>query len=339
MWFAIIFTVVLLFVLYRAARRAGLGRITYKRYFSQSGVFEGDSVTLIEEIENPTPLPLFMVDVSAYLSSELRLEGCPQNDSGMQEFVSRFYLPPFTRTRRFITINCKRRGCFRLETVSIHGLSRPAAAAIHVYPRILPFTADNPMANEMQYMALSVRRLLQDPFNFAGVRDYRHGDPMGSINYKATAKTGAVKVNEYDFFSGRNIMLYVDFHPPAEGLPHYNRLMEQALSYGAGIVESAVQQGYNVGFAANCHTLERVNHVRFPMRKGYEHYMDILQGMAVLRIAGGCSLLWLMRQDLDSLWNADIYIMTTNRNYELDEITDIFHTRSNHVTLFMLDEE
>ena len=134
-------------------------------------------------------------------------------------------------------------------------------------------------------------------------------------------------------------MLYIDFHQPTEPLLDYNQLMEQALSYSAGIVENAVQQGYSVGFAANCRTLERTNHVRFPMRKGHEHYMDILRGMAVLRIAGGCSLQWLVRQDLDSLWNADIYIMTANRNYELGEVIDIFRTRSNHVTLFLLEDE
>ena len=332
----LIWIAVLLPVLYFFARRTVLGAIEYRRYFSQTGVFEGEDVVLFEEISNHSFLPLVMVDVEAYLSGELQLPSYT-GGQGMQEFISRFFLPPFTQVKRSIRINCARRGYYTLDSVIIQGRSRDAKAEIYVYPRALAYEDENPMATAMQNTALSERRLFQDPFSFSGVRDYRYGDSFRSINYKATAKTGAVKVNERDFFSGRNIMLYIDFNMPLVPLPTpvYHALMEQALSHSADLVEKAVRLGYNVGFAANCRTL-RANHVRFAMRRGHEHFLEILREMALIRMAGGCSFPWLAGKDFDSVWNTDIYIMTTNPTPEMDDVADIFRSQSNHVTMLML---
>jgi len=45
-----------------------------------------------------------------------------------------------------------------------------------------------------------------------------------------------------------------------------------------------------------------------------------------------------VNQDLDTLWNADIYIMTLNEQKELNDMVEIFKTRGNSVTLLALRE-
>jgi len=194
----------------------------------------------------------------------------------------------------------------------------------------LSYAESKTVENLQQNMALSNRRLLQDPFSFAGVRDYRPGDAFRSINYKATAKTGALKVNERDYFSGRNFMVYIDFH--AQGEEGYEEMMEKSLSHAADMVWKSVKDGYNVGFAANCkRLLGRENHVRYPLRRGEEHYKEMLQEMATIRISEGCSFLWLLQQDLDDLWNTDIYIMSANvfTGSAFDNITAALRSRGN----------
>ncbi|MCL1882309.1 MAG: DUF58 domain-containing protein, partial [Defluviitaleaceae bacterium] len=213
--FLIISGVLLIAVIF-SLRRVGLERISYKRYFSQEGVFEGETVQLVEEIQNCYFLPLFFVDVDAYLYNELRLKSHSQPQSGMQEFTSRFFLAPYTQVRRSIPIECVKRGYYELDSVYVQNKSRGAKARLFVYPRTLPYEENNPMENQMQNLAESERRLFQDPFSFSGVREYRPGDPFRSINYKATAKTNALKVNERDFFSSRSFMVYIDFHAPTE---------------------------------------------------------------------------------------------------------------------------
>ena len=333
---------VLLIVIYFFVRRIGIRRVEYQRYFSEDGVFEGERVLLIEEVSNKFFLPLIMVDVNVCISSALQLKGYPAELQGMQEFTSRFYLPPFTRVKRSIEIVCKKRGYYSLESVDINGNPVNARAILYVYPQALPYGESSPMENEMQNTAQTDRRLFQDPFSFSGIRDYRHGDVFRSINYKATAKTGVIKVNNRDFFSSRNIMVYIDFgqvYPHPLTTKAYTALMERALSYAADMVWSSIQQGFSVGFAANCRALGRANYVRFPMGRGYSHYMEILKEMAVIRMLDGCSFMWLLKHDIDTLWNVDIYIMTTNTSQPLDEITDIYSSRGNHVTILALEDE
>jgi len=333
--------VISLIVVYFLFRKLGMRRIEYRRYFSEEGIFEGDTVLLIEEISNRSFVPLIMVDVDTFLSNELRLVGDQTKEHGMQQFISRFYLPPFMRIKRSIEVICKKRGYYQLESVNINGASVDAKAILYVYPQALPCGKSTPMENEMQNMVQTSRRLFQDPFSFAGIRDYRPGDAFRSINYKATAKTGVLKVNDQDFFSSRNIMIYIDF---GQHYPHplttevYTALMERALSYSADMVWNSIQQGFSVGFAANSRALS-ATHVRFPMGRGHSHYMEILKEMAVIRMADGCSFLWLTKQDLDSLWNVDIYIMTTNNLQTLGDIVDIYNSRGNNVTIIRLEEE
>ena len=343
MYITIALIAFLLAVAYFVARRFCLQRVEYRRYFSEEGVFEGETVLLVEEIVNRSFLPLTMVDVDTFLSNDLQLEdSTAAATSGMQHFTSRFNLAPFMQVRRSITLICKKRGYYQPETVNINGLLRDAAAILYVYPKALPYEQSSALESEMQNTSHVNRRLLQDPFSFAGIRDYRYGDAFRCINYKATAKTGALKVNNQDYFSSRNIMIYIDFgqtSPLPLSTKAYSALMERALRYSADMVWHSIQQGYSVGFAANCNAQKRANHIRFPMGRGHSHYIEILKEMAVIRMSESCSFSWLLRQDIDILWNIDIYIMTANLSQDLDVFADIHASRGSNVTILALEVE
>ena len=334
-----------LLALYHITKRIGIQRVEYRRHFSEEGVFEGETVVLVEEIINRAFLPFIRVDINAYLTHDLRLDGYPLDEKKMQCFTSRFFLLPFMQIKRSIRITCMKRGYYQLETVLINNTWRDAGAVLHVYPRALPYGDENPMNSDIQNTANVDRRLLHDPFSFSGIRDYRYGDAFRNINYKATAKTGLLKVNNRDYFSNRNIMVYIDFsqlYPQPLTTEVYTDLMERALSYTANMVEAGIKQGFNVGFAANCRMFGRVNranHAWFPMGRGHNHYMGILKEMAVIRMRDGCSFTWLLIQQVDVLWNTDIYIMTTNTELPLDDVVGMYESRGNNVTVLFLDND
>jgi hypothetical protein len=343
-----VFTLLFLAAAYLFLRRVGIKRVAYRRFFSETGVYESETVQLVEEISNRFFLPLFKVDVDAYLPNELCLSGHAQAAYGMQAFTNRYHvLPPFTRVRRGISVDCAKRGFYTLDSVYIGGrfaVLHPAKTALYVYPRALPAGHSNPLENAVLNTEASARRLFEDPFNFAGVRDYRPGDPFRSINHKSTAKTGALKVNERDFFSNRSFMVYIDFNrlPAPEPLTTeaYEAYMERALSYAADMVFKSVHLGYSVGFAANCKMHGQANHVRFPMGRGQAHYLEILQAMASIRLSDGCSFAWLLKQDIDDVWHADIYIITVNEHDEtLDALAGLYESKGNHVTVITLRNE
>jgi len=332
-----------LVIIYQWARYASIKRIRYRRYFAQPGVFEGESVLLVEKIANTTLMPLFFVDVDAVLHNDLRLPG-RRYGGMMQRYVSRFFLMPFTRVKRTVKIECVRRGYYELDTVSIYFFMKSvyasSRAALHVYPRAVGCEESNPLETQMQNTERAEKRLLADPFSFSGVREYRPGDPFGSVNYKATARTGVLKVNNRDFFSSRNYMIYIDFHTASffESIPTtvYGGLMEGALSYASDMVWKSVRSGYGVGFAANCRMTGGAGSVRFPMRRGHDHYVEILREMAKIRTTPGNSFDWLIRQDVDALWNADVYIMTVHGTEQITDLIEMLKVKGNHVSIIKL---
>jgi uncharacterized protein (DUF58 family) len=219
----------------------------------------------------------------------------------------------------------------------------PSKAGVSVYPRALAYAESNPLEYYLSQNAVTAeRKLLPDPFSFSGVRDYRPGDPFGSINYKATARTGTLKVNRRDFHTSRNFMVYIDFHMTSTNQPmaseEYAACMERALSYTADFIAKAVRQGFSAGFAANCKLVSGAGYVRFPMRRGEASYLEILRSLAEVRITAGVSFRWLLRQDFDTLWNAEIYIITVVKNSaELTETARAFEGMGNRVSIVVLD--
>ena len=63
----------------------------------------------------------------------------------------------------------------------------------------------------IRYTALSLIHIFQaDPFELRSIRAYEPFDPYRSINWKATAKTGALKVNVYAPTISRKVALLLD---------------------------------------------------------------------------------------------------------------------------------
>ena len=55
---------------------------------------------------------------------------------------------------------------------------------------------------------LTRRHLLEDPFEYRGIREYQPYDDMRSINWKATAKTGDFKVNQMGYTSLKSVRIF-----------------------------------------------------------------------------------------------------------------------------------
>jgi uncharacterized protein (DUF58 family) len=329
-------------ILYYFLRRWALGQLTYRRYFAQSGVFVGDTADLVEEVGNNSFVPLFLIDIEAYLPGELALAGYERNTRPMQRFISRFNIAPFTKIKRTIKVECVKRGDYKLETVSVRFLYTKvyveSRTGIYVYPMALEQKESNPLQTDAQSLYLSERKLIQDPFSFAGIRGYQRGDPFRSINFKATAKKHVLMVNTHEFISVRNFMIYIDFHIKSGDAPpdHFEQLMEQAMSWSADLLQKAIRSGCAAGFAANCRLTTGERYVNYPMGSGYRHYTEILTEMAKIRLTAGNSLLSIITQDLNKLRNAEIFIYTHNPSQGFGGCLDVFRAMGNTVSIIGL---
>ena len=207
--------------LYLYLRAKMIARIVYSRSFSELGTYEGERITMTETIYNPTPLPLFAVNIEGYIYNGIKMAECTQDPKKpCSIFYSRFKLMPFQQVKRTHNAVCAARGYYRLETVDIYGGGKTtyidAPAELYIYPRILPLPERVDPVNTLQGDHTTRRHLISDPFTFNGIRAYAAGDPMNSINYKATARSGgcdisSIRVNSREFCANRAYMVYLNF--------------------------------------------------------------------------------------------------------------------------------
>lgn len=351
--FFVIVLLALFVLLYLKLREKMIERLVYSRSFSDIGAYEGEQVTLTETLYNPTILPLFAINIEAYVYNELRLNGqTPDPKKAMQYFVSRFNIMPFQQIKRSHTVTCAARGFYRLETVDIYYNKKTryidAPAELYIYPGIVPLYDRVDPLNVRQGDSVSRRPLIKDPFSFSGIRQYTHGDPFNSINFKATARAGindisAFRVNNRDFCSNRTFMVYLNFQTSTEEtIPTaaYNKMMELGMSFASDIIREAAYNGHRAGLAANPVTIDGDEAIRFPVESGETHLVQILKQLAKVRNRAGVSFNSLIEQDIkDGLSECEIYIITPFTDPEFHSLIYRLNALENTVCIVILTDE
>lgn len=357
-WTVVILVVLLilwiLLRIYGAMRNARLGRIVYERHFSEEGVYEGDTVELIETVRNPGFFPLLGVDIESYFFNELELEEYePDKSSTMQYVISRFHLWPYMQIRRHHRLTAKKRGHYALQVATVYTKNDPipleAPAELFVYPKAIPLNLPVLAVGRMQGEYVSNRPLFTDPFSLAGIRDYRFGDPVSQINFKASARvpmTGfsasPLKVNARDYCASRRLMIYMDFHLPMGSKidgREYEKRAERGLSFCAALIRDAVYGGFRVGFAANCKTVTGELSTRFPCESAESHLVEIMKEMARMNPTDGASFASILEKDIaDAMTDTEIIIVAFDTHEEVLDRINTLEQFGNSVQQIILEE-
>ena len=348
-WFTLFLVLLGLFLLflillrvYGSMRSRRLSRIVYERCFSEEGVYEGDEVELIETVRNTGFFPLLGVDIESYFYNELDLEEYePDPGSTMQYVISRFNLWPYMQIRRHHKLIARRRGDYRLTV--------EAPAELFVYPRAVPLNLPVLAVGRMQGEYVSNRPLFTDPFSLAGIRDYRFGDPVSQINFKASARvpmTGfsasPFKVNARDYCASRRLMVYMDFHLPMGSKidgAEYSRRAERGLSFCAALIRDAIYDGFRVGFAANCRNVDGRMSSRFPCEGSQAQLLSIMKEMARMNPTDGASFASLLEHDIaDGMSDTEIVILAFDTHEEIIDRIQSLERLGNSVQQIILGE-
>ena len=340
-----------LYHLFRFLRARTISKLSYKRYFTEDAAFVGATLGLVEEIYNPTPFPLFLIDIEEYIYYGLGIDNLTEDGKGLRLFVSRInFLLPFMQIKRTHKISCLRRGVYSLDTVSIlaHGNMIPfnAPATLVVYPEPAKVPESIPPVSLSLGETVTSRALVCDPFSVSGIRDYRFGDTMRQINYKATAHSAyspnALKVNNYDFSQNNHYLVCLNFHTPwKSGIDNeeYEALMEKGLNMCAGIVQVAIRSGGRTGFAANCKHDGKGKFLIYKMNSGMQHYLDILDGMARVQPIDSMSFAAMIDECIAlNTHNTQFIIITMYMDSNISEKLATLTRFNNTVKIIMIGE-
>lgn len=342
---AIVIFIFSLFFVYRLLRSYAVKNLEYKRYFTDNGGFEGQETFLVEELTNHSFFPMLKVDVQSHITTKLYMPGIEGGNEINQEFISRFFVMPFTRIKRHHKVILKKRGHYKLESAKIFFMGiqvyLDSAAEIKVYPRELAIEDTWRLNRCIEACALSNIPIIRDVFSFARVREYTYGDSISAVNHKQTARMGRLMVNDSDFVLGRKILICLNFEAGNTGIPadEFTEILEKAMEFAAFLAGEATRRGWQIGLTANCRTDNGARSIRTAMGTGNGKYMEILEALSMARTIFGNSIGRLIDEAADEgLSNTEIIIFSTYMDKAIQSRIEMLRKKGNAVAVIDLKE-
>jgi uncharacterized protein (DUF58 family) len=158
-----------------------------------------------------------------------------------------------------------RRGLYRvgpavIETSDPLGLVRrfrvdPEVRFVTVLPRSVAIGHGWPLGHRPIHEVPRRRSLFEDPSRFLGVRDYRAGDSLRRIHWRATARSGRLQVKLYEPAVLEGVLLAVEMgkaaFPEIPAAVEEDPGVELAVTAAASIAEFVLAHGQEVGLISN----------------------------------------------------------------------------------------
>ncbi|HEY1406855.1 MAG TPA: DUF58 domain-containing protein [Spirochaetota bacterium] len=228
--------------------------------FSTDGIFEGETGVIRECFENRKFLPLLWLRIEYTLSWAIRLENRKAAARGtFYTLDGLFTLFSYERRTKEYPFVAMKRGVYHVTDLSamtgdLLNYERiirqyEKGETLHVYPRLLTHEEIPVECTRMIGEIVSRRNLYEDLFVIRGIREYSPLDSFRRINWYASARTGELKVNEYDLTSTTRIFIYLDCDM------RYARdeavLREDCISLSATLGVEFLMKQISVGFASN----------------------------------------------------------------------------------------
>ena len=166
-----------------------------------------------------------------------------------------FALRPMEQiTRRYI-LTCPRRGCYPVSDLTVraksfwHGrnyeISQNTAAQLNVYAAWTDVWGILAHCDAILGSLESRRRTFEDPFAWASIRAYTPQDPMRSVNWKASARTGELMVNTYASVQAAQFCIFLDV--VEERIICEDDLLELGISAAASLSRRLIERGQESG--------------------------------------------------------------------------------------------
>ena len=240
--------------------------LTVRIDFSKKNAVCGETIELIETVTNKKRLPLPYINLKFQVNRAFRFEDGEENsvvsDNTYRNDI--FSLMMYQKVTRKIPIKCTKRGIYsigRADMVSsglfmndINLVGTNQNANIVVFPKqINPELTDITFSKIMGAVEKNTY-LNPDIFEFRGIREYDTHDTMNMINWKASARTGQLMVNQYKETMCQSVCILANVEP--EGMLKQELLSEITISMASGLAQYLISQKINVSLISNLVTAD-----------------------------------------------------------------------------------
>lgn len=234
--------------------------ITVKLWFETDAVYAGQQTRLYEVIENRKAMPVPVLEVGFHTRKELVFVDV--DNTNVSDYCYKrdvFSVLGRQKITRELPVRCTKRGKYIASDADImthtllyrkrYSKGIGTDAVLYVYPKMTQVSEIMTVCESMLGTLQCAKRLYEDPFAFRSIRDYTMDDPMKSINWKASARTGALMVNTFDSVRSQKAMIILDVED--RGILRYEDLVEESIALAATLMRRLLRQHIEVGFVYN----------------------------------------------------------------------------------------
>lgn len=280
----------------RAWSKHAFDRLTYERRIPETRAFAGDRMGMTLRLVNDKLLPIPWLELKDPIPEAIDLKDehlSPAPGPGQVILQRSTHLTWYERISYPLSFKAPARGYYRfgparLTSSDLFGLfpveqENEDRDGIIVYPKTytlpeLGLPAQRPFGERK-----GRERIFEDPGRIAGLRDYRPGDPMRRIDWKASARRQELQSRVYEPSSTLHLLVALNVHTLAHGLYGYMpEKLEHLLSVAASVARHGFEDGYAVGLAANGAYPTSDRPMRVPVGRGPDQLMHVLEALAVI---------------------------------------------------------
>lgn len=230
-------------------------------HFQKQTMFEGEKGILEEVVVNDKALPIVALKVKFQTSRNLKFV-----DNTNTVVTDNYYrndiisVMPYRQLIRKLEFIGEKRGYYTIEQMTLVGtdlfLQRQMVSenechtALYVYPKPYREKMFQISLKKINGEILSKQRIIEDPFEFRGIREYEPYDDIRYIHWKATAKTGELKVVQKNYTSEKNIRIFLYLKHSTMIKREDN--LEDSIRILAAVVENYLSLGSCLEIHTNC---------------------------------------------------------------------------------------
>lgn len=229
--------------------------------FQEEGIWEGQESTLSEIIENQKKLPLTMLKVKFQTDRHLLFadtKGSRTTDKFYRNDI--FQIGALEKVTRVLRFTAGRRGYYTIAeadlvasdlflTAQYTATADIGHSSLYVYPKPFSHPEFRQSLKQLSGQVLTKRHLLEDPFEYRGIREYQPRDDLKSINWKATARTGEFKVNQKNYTAEKSVRIFINLEDT--GILKKEDCVEASLQIATALLLLFLEQGMQVAVYCN----------------------------------------------------------------------------------------
>lgn len=272
-------------------------RVTLRRTLGERRAFINEPVDLTVELENRKPLPLPWYEWRLAVADPIEVAGenlVAHAVPGLSWMMRRGAMGWYERRSWQVKASAGIRGHHQVGPATIRSSDLfgvfPRVHADEVVDHLLVF----PRVYTLDELGLPAERpfgerkggsrIFEDPLRISGLREYRPGDPLKRIDWKATARGGDLMSRVYEPSATQQLYIALNIDTLEHAWEGYLKdELERAVSAAASVAVWGAGQRYSVGLLANGSFPDADRPMRLAPSRSREQLTKLLEALAVIQ--------------------------------------------------------